>query len=56
MKIVENKITDDLSNLESIIDEGLNSGISSKSHDEIISDIKSKYANKVNSDNKDNSK
>ena len=44
VEIVEDKITDDWSALESIIDEGLNSGISSKSHKEIVSDIKSKYA------------
>ena len=44
VEIVEDKITDDWSALESIIDEGLNSGICSKSHKEIVSDIKSKYA------------
>jgi len=32
------------SKLEVIIDEGLNSGISSKSHENIVSDIKRKYA------------
>ena len=44
VEIVEDKITDDWSSLESIIDEGLNSGICSKSHEEIASDIKRKYA------------
>ena len=44
VEIVENKISDDWSNLESIIDEGLNSGISSKTHENIVSDIKRKYA------------
>ena len=44
VEIVEDKITDDWSSLESIIDEGLNSGICSKSHEEIVSDIKRKYA------------
>jgi len=44
VEIVENKISDDWSNLESIIDEGLNSGISSKTHENIVSNIKRKYA------------
>jgi hypothetical protein len=45
VKIVESKIVkDDWSYLESEIDVGLNSGISSKSHEEIINDIKRKYA------------
>jgi len=45
VKIVEEKkINDDWSHLESEIDIGLNSGINNKSHKEIISDIKSKYA------------
>ncbi len=45
VKIVESKtIKDDCSYLESEIDIGLNSGVSDKSHEEIISDIKRKYA------------
>jgi len=44
VEIVENKISDDWSNLEFIIDEGLNSGISSKTHENIVSNIKRKYA------------
>ena len=44
---ISGRRNENLVNTESIIDEGLNSGISSKSHDEIISDIKNKF-NKVN--------
>ncbi len=45
VKIVESKtIKDDWSYLESEIDIGLNSGVSDKSHAEIIGDIKRKYA------------
>ncbi|MAD40791.1 MAG: hypothetical protein CL623_00145 [Arcobacter sp.] len=45
IEIVENKVVkDDLSYLESEIDKGINSGISNKSHNEIIKDIKRKYA------------
>ena len=44
VEIVEDRISDDWSNLESIIDEGLNSGVSSNSHENIVSDIKRKYA------------
>ena len=39
---ISGRRNENLVNTESIIDEGLNSGISSKSHDEIISDIKNK--------------
>ena len=45
VKIVESKtIKDNWSYLESEIDIGLNSGVSDKSHEEIIGDIKRKYA------------
>ncbi|MDD3476776.1 MAG: hypothetical protein PHI38_07895 [Sulfurimonas sp.] len=45
MEILESKIIqDDWSHLESGIDEGLNSGMSDKSHEEIMADIKRKYA------------
>ena len=45
VSIVENKLMkDDWSDLESEIDIGLNSGVNSKSHEEILSDIKRKYA------------
>ena len=44
---ISGRRNENLVNTESIIDEGLNSGISSKSHDEIISDIKNKF-NKEN--------
>ena len=44
VEIVEEKtISDDWSHLEVEIDKGLTSGISEKSHREIIDDIKSKY-------------
>lgn len=45
VQIVEdNEIVEDWSHLEKEIDKGLDSGISKKSHAEIISDIKIKYA------------
>ncbi|MDY0402792.1 hypothetical protein [Sulfurovum sp.] len=44
VQIVENIAHDDLSYLEEEIDKGLNSGTSKKSHETIVSDIKSKYA------------
>ena len=44
LKIEEEVACEDWSHLESEIDKGLNSGISSKSHEEIIGDIKQKYA------------
>jgi hypothetical protein len=45
VEIVENKvINEDWSYLEPEIDIGLNSGVSDKSHEEIIDDIKRKYA------------
>jgi hypothetical protein len=43
VEIVENTLIDDWSHLEIEIDNGLTSGISKKSHEEIINDIKSKY-------------
>ncbi len=43
VEIVEDTLIDDWSQLEVEIDKGLTSGISKKSHKEIISDIKSKY-------------
>ena len=44
VKIVEdNFIEEDWSHLEPEIDKGLNSGVSDKSHDEIINNIKRKY-------------
>ena len=43
VEIVENTLIDDWSHLEIEIDKGLTSGISKKSHEEIINDIKSKY-------------
>ena len=43
VEIVEDTLIDNLSHLEVEIDKGLTSGISEKSHEEIISDIKSKY-------------
>ena len=45
VEIVESRqIKDDWSYLESKIDIGLNSGVSDKSHDDIVKDIKRKYA------------
>lgn len=45
LEIVEDKVVcDDWSHLEFEIDKGLNSGISNKTHEKIMLDIKSKYA------------
>lgn len=45
IEIIEEKtIQDDWSHLESEIDKGLESGMSSVSHEEIMADIKRKYA------------
>ena len=44
VEIIENKVLEDWSHLESEIEKGLNSGISDKSHEDIIKDIKEKYA------------
>ena len=45
VQIVEdNEIIDDWSHLEKEIDRGFDSGISDKSHEDIVSDIKRKYA------------
>jgi len=44
VEIIEDKVLDDWSHLEFIVDEGLNSGVSSKSHEKIVNDIKRKYA------------
>jgi hypothetical protein len=44
VKIIENSAVDDLSFLEVEIEKGLNSGISSKSSEEIIKNLKQKYA------------
>ncbi len=44
VRIVENSVMDDFSCLEQEIDVGLNSGLSNKSHEDIIKDIKQKYA------------
>jgi hypothetical protein len=44
VKIIENRAVDDLSFLEVEIEKGLNSGISSKSSEEIIKNLKQKYA------------
>jgi len=43
VEIVENTLIDDWSHLKIEIDKGTTSGISKKSHEEIINDIKSKY-------------
>ena len=43
VEIVDDTIIDDWAHLEMEIDKGLTSGISGKSHEEIVSDIKSKY-------------
>ncbi len=43
VEIVEDTLIDDWSHLEIEIDKGLTSGISERSHEELISDIKSKY-------------
>jgi len=45
VEIVENSLLkEDWSHLESEIDIGLSSGVSNKSHEELVNDIKSKYA------------
>ena len=44
VRIVENSVIDDFSYLEQEIDLGLISGLSNKSHEDIIKDIKQKYA------------
>ena len=44
VEIVENSVIEDWSELESEIDKGLNSGISDKSHEEIVKGIKQKHA------------
>ena len=43
VEIVEDTVVEDWSSLEAEIDEGLQSGVSSKSHEEIVNDIKRKY-------------
>ncbi len=44
VEIVENSLLkEDWSYLEAEIDKGINSGVSDKSHNEIMSNIKSKY-------------
>jgi hypothetical protein len=44
VEIVEDIVVEDWSHLELEIEKGLNSGISNKSHEDIIKDIKQKYA------------
>jgi len=45
VEIVENSLLkEDWSELEPEIDRGLNSGVSDKSHEDLVNDIKSKYA------------
>ena len=45
VEIIEKKtIADDWSHLESEIDKGMNSPMSSKTHEEIFEDLKRKYA------------
>lgn len=44
VEIVEDIIVEDFSQLEFEIEKGLNSGVSDKSHEDIIKDIKQKYA------------
>ena len=44
VEIVEDSTIEDWSYLEAEVDKGLESGISDKSHEEIVSDIKRKYA------------
>lgn len=44
VEIVEDIVVEDWSHLEFEIEKGLNSGISNKSHEDIIKDIKQKYA------------
>lgn len=43
VEIVEGRVIEDWSHLESEIDKGLNSGVSSKSHEEIMIDIKRRF-------------
>ncbi len=44
VEIVEDIIVEDWFHLELEIEKGLNSGMSNKSHEDIIKDIKQKYA------------
>ncbi|MEA3354027.1 MAG: hypothetical protein U9Q33_09455 [Campylobacterota bacterium] len=44
LEIVEDKVCEDWSHLESEIDKGIASGISDQSHEKIIASIKQKYA------------
>jgi hypothetical protein len=44
VEIIEEKTVEDWSLLESEIDKGLDSGVSNKSHEDIIKGIKQKYA------------
>ncbi|KIM12178.1 MAG: hypothetical protein KU38_04570 [Sulfurovum sp. FS08-3] len=44
LKIEEDSTVEDWSHLEREIDKGLSSGVCNKSHEDIISDIKRKYA------------
>jgi hypothetical protein len=44
VEIVEDIIVEDWSHLELEIEKGLNSGMSDKSHEDIIKDLKQKYA------------
>ena len=49
IKTMKTKVRDDdWSHLEPKIDMGLNSGINHKSHEKVISDIKSNYLNRFN--------
>ena len=43
VEIVENVVIEDWSHLEKEIDKGLESGVSKRSHEEIIKDIKNRY-------------
>lgn len=43
VEIVENVVIEDWSHLEKEIDKGLESGVSKRSHEEIIRDIKKRY-------------
>lgn len=43
LEIEEETLYEDWSHLEAEIDKGLSSGLSGKSHEEIVSDIKQKY-------------
>lgn len=44
VEIIEEKTVEDWSFLESEIDKGLDSGVSNKSHEDIVKGIKQKYA------------